>query len=320
MKRNVPGICVLAALAIGAHCAARAAYPERAIEIIVPAAAGGSTDLGARTFAKYAQKKLGKPVVIINIKGAGGYTGTKAVQEAKPDGHKVLYFHLAVVTNKLAGTAPYSYEAFEMGPTLVEDGSLSLFTGGKSGIRTPKDLIEKAKENPGKLKAATEYGAFTHFMWLKLQKELGVMFKLVDVGSDAEKVTALLGGFVDIMPKLYMGTQAYVDSGDFIDLGVVQAKRVENAPNVPTFKEQGINFEYPPYPFTLFFPKGTPKETMDKFNAVVKDVASDPGFKADIARIGMAVSYKSPEDATKTFAQAMAEFGELAKGKAEFGK
>jgi tripartite-type tricarboxylate transporter receptor subunit TctC len=292
-------------------------YPTGPIELIVPAAPGGGSDLGARTFAKYAQKRFGKPVVVVNIKGAGGYTGSKAVHEAAPNGQKILYQHEGLITNYLTNTAPYSYDGFAAGPNLVEDGSIALFTNGKSGIKTINDLLAKAKENPGKLKAATEYGAFSYFMLLKLQQTQNVKFNLVDAGTDSEKVVALLGGHVDIMPKIYAGTQSYIDAGDFNVLGVPRKERVPNAPNVPTYAEQGVDFTYPPVLYAFWFPKGTPQEIVDAFVAVAKDVAADPGFKKDIEKIGLVPVYRSPDEIKEEFASIQEEFAEIAKEKAE---
>ena len=321
MGNILAGAMALAAVALAVPGLAKAEskYPTGAVELVVPAAPGGGSDLGARTFAKYAQKRFGKPVVIVNVKGAGGYTGSKAVHEATPDGQKILYQHEAIITNYLTNTAPYSFDGFVVGPSLIEDGSVALFTNGKSGIKTINELLAKAKENPGKLKAATEYGAFTYFMLPKLQQEQNVKFNLVDVGADSEKVVALLGGHVDVMPKIYAGTQSYVESGDFNVLGVPRKERVPNAPNVPTYAEQGVDFTYPPYIYTFFFPKETPKEIVDAFVAVAKDVAADPGFKKDIEKIGLVPVYKAPDEVKETFAGIQKQFAEIAKEKAEVG-
>ena len=318
MKKSVLGLCVLAAVGVASQGVALAKdYPTKPIELIVPVGPGGSTDLSARVFAKHAQKKFGKPVVIVNIKGAGGYTGSKTVYDSAPDGYKVLYTHAGIVTNHVTNTAPYSYDGFKVGPTVIEDPSLALFVNGKSGMKTLGDLIAKAKAEPGKLKTATEYGAFTYFMLLKLQKEQGVKFNLVDVGGDADKTVALLGGHVDVMPKVYLGTEDYLDSGDFVVLGVAQAERAANAPKVPTFKETGIDFQYHEYPFTIFFQKDTPQEVIDAWLKVAQEVTADPAYKKDVEKLGMVPVYKSPEEAAKNFAAMQAEFAELAKEKAE---
>lgn len=321
MKKSVLGLCVLAAFGVASSGAMAAEWkPSKPIELIIPAAPGGNTDLSARTFAKYAQKKFGKPVVIVNVKGAGGFNGIKAAHDANPDGHKVLYFHANVVTTNLMGTSPYDHTGFEVGPQVVEDASLTMFAGPKSGIKNLKGMVDAAKANPGKIKVATEYGAFTYFMLVKLQRDLGIKLNMIDVGSDSEKVTAMLGGFIDLMPKSTLGTADYVKNGDMLPLGVMQEKRPSNAAEIPTFGEQGIKFTYPAYPFTMFFPKGTPADAQAKFDKVAKEVAADPDFQKDLIKVGVVARYRSPAEASKNFDAIKAELSELAKLKMEVGK
>lgn len=321
MKKSILGLSVLAALGVISSGAMAADWkPVKAIELVVPAAPGGNTDLSARTFAKYAQKKFGKPVVIVNVSGAGGYNGIKTAHEAKPDGHKVLYFHANVVTTNLMGTSPYDHTGFEVGPQVVEDASLSMFAGPKSGIKNLKGLVDAAKANPGKLKVATEYGAFTYFMLVKLQRDLGIQLNMIDVGSDSAKVTAMLGGFIDLMPKSTLGTADYIKNGDMIPLGVMQEKRPSNAADIPTFAEQGFKFTYPAYPFTMFFPKGTPADVQATFDKVAKEVTADKDFQNDLIKVGVVARYRAPADAAKNFDAIKAELSELAKLKMEVGK
>ena len=321
MKKSILGLSVLAAFGMASSGAMAAEWkPSKPIELVVPAAPGGNTDLSARTFAKYAQKKFGKPVVIVNVSGAGGYNGIKSVHEAKPDGHKVLYFHANVVTTNLMGISPYDHTGFDVGPQVVEDASLTLWAGAKSGIKNIKGMVDAAKANPGKLKVGTEYGAFTYFMMVKLQRDLGIKLNLIDVGSDAPRVTAMLGGFIDLMPRSTLGMADYVKNGDMTPLGVMQEKRPSNAADVPTFAEQGIKFVYPAYPFTMFFPKGTPAEAQAEFDKIAKEVSADPDFQKDLVKIGVVAHYRSPADASKNFDAIKAELSELAKLKVEVGK
>ena len=319
MRKVVVALCVvLLAVTLVAQGAFAADWkPSKAIELIVPAGAGGGTDLSARTFAKYAQKLLGKPVVVVNVKGAGGYSGTRQVFDGKTDGQKVLYYHGNVVMNKMAGIAPYSVDGFEQGPIVVEDGSMSLFTQGDGDIKSIEDLIAKAKANPGKIKAATEFGAFTYFMYLKLQKEQGIKLNLVDVGGGAAKQAAMLSGIIDVMAKLTVGTKPFVDAGKFNVLGCMQEERVRNAEWAPTLKENGVDFQYPAYQFALFFTKGTPQTIQDAFNEVAQKVTSDPEFQKEILKIGFNPTYYAPDVAAKNFKELEAMATELAKEKAD---
>lgn len=322
MKRVVVTLCVVMLTCVMFSQGVFAAdwKPSKAIQLIVPAGAGGGTDLSARTFAKYAQKILGKPVVVVNVKGAGGYNGTRQVFDGETDGQKVLYYHGNVVMNKMAGIAPYSTDGFEQGPIVVEDGSMSLFVQGDGDIKTIEDLVVKAKANPGKLKAATEFGAFTYFMYLKMQKELDIKLNLVDVGGGAAKQASMLSGIIDVMAKLTVGTKPFVDAGKFTILGCMQDERVPNAKWAPTLKENGVSFNYPAYQFALFFTKGTPQNIQTAFNDVAKEVTSNPAFQKEILKIGFNPKYYAPEVAHKNFIELEKMATELAKEKADVKK
>ncbi|WP_417447388.1 tripartite tricarboxylate transporter substrate binding protein [Kangiella sp.] len=312
MKKTVFTMSVLMALGLSGHATADD-YPSKAVELVVPAGAGGGTDLSARIFAKYAQKILKKPVVIVNVGGAGGYNGSRMVYEGKSDGYKIIYTHQGIITSYLTKVAPYSYDGFKPGPTIVMDGTVGLYVSGDSEIKDIKDLIAKAKTNPGKLKAATEYGAFTYFMFNKLAIETGAKFNLVDVGGGAAKTSALLGGYVDVIPKLYVGTQQYLDSGDFRLLGEPTEVRAENAPNIPTYKEQGVDFTFPAYQFAVFFNKNTPDSIVEKWDEVARQVTSNPEYKKDIAKVGFVATFMNSQGTAASYGTTQKEFSELVK-------
>lgn len=286
-------------------------YPTKAIELIVPVGAGGGTDLSARTFAKHAQKLLGKPVVIVNINGAAGYNGSRTVREDKSDGYKVLYTHQGLITTYLTKVAPYSYDAFKPGPMIAEDPSMGLFVSSKSGIKTIQDLITKTKAEPGRLKAATEFGGVTYFMLLKLQQEQKIKFNMIDVGGDSAKVTALLSGFVDLMPRVYFGAQDYIKSGDFVLLGQASATRANNAAEVPTYKEQGVDFTFPAYKWSLFFSENTPQEVINRWDEVARTVTASPAFQKDMQKLGILPAYHTPEQAKAAYGEIQTLFTEL---------
>ncbi|SFA93879.1 tripartite tricarboxylate transporter substrate binding protein [Azotobacter beijerinckii] len=295
-------------------------YPNRPIELVVPNIATGSTDMAARAFAKYAEKRIGKPVVVVRISGAGGYNGSRAVREDKSSGYQVLYTHQGIIANYLTKVAPYSYDGFKVGPTVAEDATVGLYVSGKSGIKSIQDLLARARAEPGKLKAATEYGTYNHFMFLKLQKEQGVKFKMVESNGDAGRIPMLLSGTVDVIAKIYSGTQEYLKSGDFVLLGEPTGKRAPNAPEVPTYKEQGLDFTFPAYTFTLFFNQSTPQEIVDSWDKVAREVTSDPAYQKEVAELGMAWTYKSPQESAAAYASAQKLMAELVEGASPVAK
>jgi len=313
MKKRTLLLATLAtAVGLAFQGAAQAAsYPSKPIELVVPAAATGASDLSARIFAKYAEKRLGKPVVVVRINGAGGYKGSRTVREGQANGYQVLYTHQGLIANYLTKVAPYSYDGFKVGPAVVEDATLGLYVSSKSGIRSIRDLLAKARAEPGKLKATAEYGTLSHFMFLKLQKEQGVAFRLMDTGGDAAKLAALIGGTVDVMARVYSGTEDYLRSGDFVLLGEPTGKRAPNAPEVPTYKEQGVDFTFPPYLWSLFFNQNTPDEIVEQWAEVAREVTSDPAYRKEIESLGMAWTYKSPQDSAAAYASIQKTFAEL---------
>ncbi|WP_349568979.1 tripartite tricarboxylate transporter substrate-binding protein [Azotobacter salinestris] len=125
------------------------------------------------------------------------------------------------------------------------------------------------------------------------------------------KVTALLGGFVDIMPKVYAGTQDYIESGDFVPLGQAGNERAPNAPDVPTYKEQGVDFTFQPCMWSLFFNENTPQEIVDKWNEIAREVTANPAYRKDIEKLGMAWAYRSPQDSAAACADVQKTYAEL---------
>ncbi|HZG73164.1 MAG TPA: tripartite tricarboxylate transporter substrate-binding protein, partial [Chondromyces sp.] len=169
-------------------------YPEKPIEIIVPAGAGGDTDLNTRIMAKHLEKELGTSVIVSNVTGAGGTTGTQKVMDSKADGYTALAFHNSMLLNNIYGLANYTYSDFKIAGISVVDRSNTFVTTKDSKFKDIKSLIEYAKKNPKKVTVATEVGSMTYIQMLQFQQQAGVEFNIVDVGGASDKITALLGG------------------------------------------------------------------------------------------------------------------------------
>lgn len=283
-------MCAVAVLAMG--LAGAAEYPKSAISLIVPAAAGGGTDLTARLFAKYASEILGQPIVVVNVGGAAGFNGCKRVHDAAPDGYTVLFFHNnGLVLNKISGVAPYSLEGFEACPRTTADSATGFFVNATSPWKTMPEFIEGVRAAPGKYSTATEVGGYTYYMILSLQNKFGIKFKIVDVGGNSEKSTALLGGHIDSMPNSFTTNQGYVKSGDFRCLGFVNDTRSTAFPDIPTCREQGLDYSYPGYQIGTFFPLKTPKEIIAKFDEVAAKVSQNEQYQAALKKLGFSISY-----------------------------
>src|SRR5699024_5783297 len=129
-------------------------YPKKQIQVIVPAGPGGDTDLNARMIGKYLEKELGQNIVISNVKGAGGATGTEKAYNSKADGYHVFFFHNSTILGKMLGISKYDYSDFKLAGVPAQDTTTGYFVSTKSKYQSLKSLISAAKENPGKITVA----------------------------------------------------------------------------------------------------------------------------------------------------------------------
>jgi tripartite-type tricarboxylate transporter receptor subunit TctC len=292
----VIALCLVAAVAICAQ-----PWPSKAIQVVVPAGAGGDTDVNCRILGKYLEKELGQPIVVVNVNGAGGSLGTRKVKDSPADGYTVLFYHPSMFLNKIMSLVDYTFSDFENAGIAVMDDTNIFVVNASSPFKTLQDVIGAAKANPGKVKFATETGGFTHLQILAFQAETGAQFNIVDVGAAAQKTVALLGRQVEMIGISYGIIKDYVAAGKFRVVGVMAEKTNPLIPDVRTFKEQGVNIAFPKF-FYYLFPKGTPQEVARKFSAAVGKVCADPALKAELNKFMVSPAYMAPAEAGKYMA------------------
>ena len=287
-------------------------YPLKPIEVVVPAGAGGDTDLNTRIMAKYLEKELGTSIVVSNVAGAGGTTGTKKVLDAKPDGYTVLAFHNSLLLNNIFGHANYTYSDYKIAGIGVIDQSNTFVTSKNAKFKDLKSLIDYAKKNPGKVNVATEVGGMTYMQIKEFEKKTGVKFNIVDVGGASDKIAALLGGRVDILPTSLGLIKSYIDSGDFVPLGILADKRLEGAPDVPTFKEQGVDMSIDKV-FYWAFPKDTPDEIVKTLSDAMKKVTENKSYQEEIKKSLLEPIFLDSEEATQKLKEIDSQYREVYK-------
>lgn len=300
-KLAVLALAILMTVACLGTAMAETDWPTTSVQIIVPAGAGGGTDLLARTFADKLTEKLGQTFVVVNVTGAGGSAGISQVHDAAKDGNTILFFHNAMLINKVTGVSSYSYDEMAAGTHVVTDNATGFYVSADAPYKTYPELIDYCKEHPGEVVMGVETGGFTFLMVKSFEAATGVQFKMVDVGGNADKCTALLGGHIDIMPNQYSTAKGYIESGDFIALGFPSEERSAVYPDVPTAKEQGVDWLYNGYEFTFLFPKGTPQSIQDTFNNTIKELFDNNEIQEDILKLGNDPTYMSPAEASQIF-------------------
>ncbi|MDR7870465.1 MAG: tripartite tricarboxylate transporter substrate binding protein [Tissierellaceae bacterium] len=248
-------------------------WPEKPIQIIVGAGAGGDSDFNARAISEFINSELGQPAVVVNVSGGGGSVGARQVYDAKPDGYNVLLTHTSLLTNIASGMVDFDLDDFEMIGVLSENPGDLIIVNANSEFRTLDDLVKAAKAEPNKYNMAVNTGSTTQIIASMLESEADCKFNFVDGGGTADKTVALLGQQIDVTVLPYGASKDYIESGDFRPLAVVRSERNEKFSDIPTAKELGYDIVLPTRYF-LVMPNGTPQDIVNKFTEAVEKIVT----------------------------------------------
>jgi tripartite-type tricarboxylate transporter receptor subunit TctC len=268
-------------------------YPSKPIKLVAPFGAGGSTDSSARIMAKYLEKYLGGKVAVVNIKGAAGTIGSMQVYQSKPDGYTLLWHHLTLVTSYHTGVGKFTWDSL----TPVCQGVRfykALTVPIDSPYKNLGDFLEDAKARPGQIKWGVNLGAGLHFEALGFETITDTKFQFVAGGGDASQVRALLGKHIDIANPSDTVILQYVKTGKLRALATTGDERLQSLPEIPTFKEQGVDFTFY-YEPSLFGPPGMSEDIIKKLNDAVGKVLQDPEAIGEYRKIGMYPAFAEHE-------------------------
>ncbi len=290
--------CTLAAVPFAQ---AAGAWPEKEVKFVIPFAPGGATDIVFRVISEAAEKELGKPIVPMNMGGAGGSKGSTFVKSQKADGYTLLGGHEFLMTTKYGGMVNVGLEAFERVCALTST-PLTISVGSHVPYKTYQEMIDYAKANPGKSIITMTPASVGYVVWKQVTETAGLdldtAFRTVIINGVGPQTKSILGGHVDATAADVPSHREYVKDGRIRFLAVTHDKRLPQIPDVPTAKELG-------YDITLgvtravFAPKGTPKEVISKLEAAYKKACSDPAVIKKIEDMGSLMMYM---DAAQTAA------------------
>jgi tripartite-type tricarboxylate transporter receptor subunit TctC len=255
------------------------AYPTREVRVIVPFAAGGNTDLLARTVAAGLEERLGQPVVVENRPGAGGANAYNEVLRGEPDGYTLCDLSLPfALISSLREDLGYTVDQLEpIG--LISRNPNVILVPAKSPYRSAQELFDAAEATPGEVEIATTGATVSaHIEMERLENEYGVPLKRVPFDGGAPAVAALLGGNVDAgVIDASKDTLRRIEAGDLRPLAITSAERAPFLPDVPSLKELG----YPELTLSvsvdgLAGPAGMPAEVTAKLEDALRDTLADP--------------------------------------------
>lgn len=280
-----------------------AGYPSKPVEFVVPFDPGGGADASQRMFNKYAESVVGQRLPIVNKPGAGGATGWAEMIRARPDGYTLGVitppFNIipALVRPKQTG---YKVDQFTYICLYAIVPDL-LYTKEGSQFKTLKDVVEYAKQNPGKIKAANTGALGADFMTtLLIENGTGTKFTQIPFTGGAQALQATLAGTTDVM--VASSLFALAQKGKLRSLAIATEKRDPMVPDVPTFKELGYDVVSERYR-AVGGPPGLPSEIAGYWGKVCKQVVDNPAFREEMDKIGQPPAYRGPEEARKSVDQ-----------------
>ena len=270
-------------------------FPNKAITIVVPYAPG-ATDREARKIAEMAAKHLGQPVLVENRDGAGGTIGAAHVARANPDGYTLLYAAPAVLTvAPLVGKPPYVYE--DLMP-LARASITPHYLAARldAPFRNAREMVAYAKANPGKLTFGSPgNGTAVHLAGEALADAAGFQFTHVPHRGLAPALTAVMGGFVDVVIGAPGVINAQVEAGKLRPIAQFGATRAAALATVPTLKEQGIDLALRA-DFGFFAPKGLPTDVVQRLNEALQKAIESEEFKSFVAVSLVAPAFLNASD------------------------
>ena len=308
MKRILKPAALALACALLAAGPALAAYPDHPITMIVPFAAGGSNDLPARVLADMLEKKLGQPVVVQNVVGAGGTQGTTQIAQAKPDGYTIGFDPTGALClqphmNKLE----YGVDSFQF-LGIVTQQPVVMMTPKNAPWKNLEEMVEIVRKAPGKyIVGISGRGNMSHVPVLALAKHYGLQLRYVTYRSTPETMKEMAAG------RLHFHADNPVALSQYEVYGLIQFsdRKVDNLP-MPNYADIGLNKNFVMWQACIA-PKGLPADVTKTLVDALSEVAHSPEYAEAVRKLSVNPWWLGPEDAQAFYAKEFAAYGEALK-------
>lgn len=291
-------LITLLGVAAAAMAQAQGNWPAKPVSLVVPFAAGGPTDVVARTLAASMSKTLGQTVVVENKLGAGGTVAAAHVARSAPDGYTFFIHHNGMATStalyrKLAYNPLTDFEYVSM----AVDVPMTMLARKDFPASNLQEMMAYVKANKDKINLANAgLGAVSQLCGMMFENALGVKLTAVPFQGTAPAMNALLGGQVDIMCDQTTQTIPQIKAGNVKFFGVTTRSRIKALPDAPTLHEQGLkDFEVVVW-HGIYAPKGTPRPIVDKMAGAVRAALKDPDVMRRMAELGGEITPESKQN------------------------
>lgn len=272
-------------------------FPDRNISIVIPFKPGGGNDISIRIIAPEAEKIFGEKIIVENKDGGGAVIGQTYATSAAPDGYTLLATTNSYVTNVI--TVDTSYDLDSIIPVLQFGTDAEVLVVNKNlGVETLDEFLEYAK-NEAVTISTSGAGTSHHIASLVLAKDADLKFEYLHPDGGSQAMVQVLGGHSDAtMVTVSMANSGQVDLDKLTILGVATEERVESLPDVPTFKEKGIDLVYGAWR-GLSVPKGTPENVVKLLHDGFKQALETEEVKNQFETQNYELAYLSSEDFKK---------------------
>ena len=305
-----------AVLGFGTAERASAQAFTKQVTIIVPYAPGGTSDILARLLAPKLSEAIGQPVIVENKPSASGNIGADFVAKAPGDGHTLLITDVGTLATQPSLVKKLSFDVQKdlVPVTMVMFSPYLLAVHPSVPASTWDELVAYAKANPGKLNMGNSgVGSIQHLTALVIQKKRGIDWMHVPYRGGAAAIRAVVSNESNVILNGALPTIPFVAQNQLKGIAVSGDKRLEQLPNLPTFKEIGMPIVETGSWQGFLASKGTPAAMVARLNAELRKVIQNPEISAKIAGLGGDVRTQSPEEFVTWMNGAIAEWGEVVK-------
>jgi tripartite-type tricarboxylate transporter receptor subunit TctC len=269
-------------------------YPTRQITLVVPFPPGGSTDVAARILAEHMRARLGQPVVIENVGGAGGSIAVGRVARAAPDGYTIDIgqwdTHVGSIIYKLDYDLQKDFEPIG----LISNNPQLLVAKKDLPADNLKDLVAWMKANPGKINFVNQNAA-ANVSGVLFEKLTGQKLHYIPYRGAGPAMTDLVSGQVDLLVVQGAAALPQVRAGKIKAIANLSPQRSPSIPDIPTSDEGGVKGFYMSGWFGFFAPKGTPKNVIATLNKAMVETLAEPAVRARFAELGLDVASREQQ-------------------------
>lgn len=280
-----------AALALATPAAAQS-YPQRQITMVVPFSAGGTTDIIARLMADEMSKTLGQQIIVENVVGAGGTVGVTRVKGAAPDGYTLLMGNMGTQAASVGLYPKLAYDPRTDFEPIINSGGTPMLIVAKNDlpVKDFREFVAYVKANADKVNYGTGgVGATSHLTCLYFDSLTGAKPQHVPFRGSGPALNALLAGQIDYVCDQTVTVVPQIQAKSVKGLVVAVEKRLSVVPDVPTSAEGGMPAFQAMGWNAMFAPKGTPKEIVEKLNAVGRTALASQSLKKRLDELGVEV-------------------------------